>query len=178
MDREKVFNLFQKLTLQIKAKLRTSNVGEQIDQTKHLAPIILKIIEFIKTHKPDDAPEEQKECEIPNHFYRRSKSVTKFDFDRLFQNKNELRRVVIPGDDKHFHNFLQKYAQCQFDFDFNPENLKVFLIPSSFSTIGNFIASYDPLYRENILIPFDSTSKQDPEVLMQNLTSYLDTAKR
>ena len=69
--------------------------------------------------------------------------------EKLFDHKNDLKRIIIPADDKSLSSFVQSYVQqCIKKFDYNPDQTKIYLIPTlKPSTLATLLAAYDPLYR-------------------------------
>jgi len=51
MSEFQIFHLFQQFTIKIKQKLSEQYFGDDLEQSKHLAPIILKIVDFVKAYK-------------------------------------------------------------------------------------------------------------------------------
>ena len=64
-------------------------------------------------------------------------------------------KILVAGNDITFHNFVQEYTKACLDLkDTKNSDLnlmtQVYLLPYSYNSIASFIASREPLYRQNV----------------------------
>ncbi len=64
-------------------------------------------------------------------------------------------KLLVAGNDITFHNFVQDYVQSVLNLKDTKnqdlsELMSVYLLPNSFNSIASFIASREPLYRQNV----------------------------
>ena len=64
-------------------------------------------------------------------------------------------KILVAGNDVTMHSFVQEYAKTAVSLtdtknNFFKRHSQVYLIPSGFNSIANFLASREPLYRQNI----------------------------
>ena len=72
----------------------------------------------------------------------------------FFSTKNkELKKILFEGSDQEVFKFVQEWARF---VAIQRGNTRLYLIPSSkhYSTLGNYLAKGDPLYRHNVWHPF------------------------
>lgn len=140
-------------------------------------------------------------AQIKQHYYMPVKHINKpyfFTFDQymrrfsFFSNKNkELKKILFEGSDKEVAKFVQEWARF---VAIQRENTRLYLIPSlnQYSTLGNYLAKGDPLYRHNVWYPFlqaqPATDEQRLSVqarardvglkMVHTLDQYIEQAQR
>jgi hypothetical protein len=74
--------------------------------------------------------------------------------------------VLVAGNDRNFSVFVQKYVNMVLkkvytdkqwkQGAFDRLDLRIFFIPFGYSILGKYMAMYDPIYCQQIYLPFTS----------------------
>ena len=81
--------------------------------------------------------------------------ATHFDLGPSDNTLSYGAKILVAGNDTTMHNFVQEYVKSTLALTETKNthikrNTEVYLIPSGFNSISSFIASRDPLYRQNV----------------------------
>ena len=86
-------------------------------------------------------------------------------------------KILVAGNDISFHNFVQEYTKACLDLkdtknsDLN-QMTQVYLLPYSYNSIASFIASREPLYRQNVYQFFSGLSPAYNKLIKPNGSAY------
>lgn len=157
MPPDMIYSLFVKLSQSIVDRLNQHKTqGLKIENSKQMSPIVQKIIRWVLDQRPpaNEAAQEISHFEI-DHFYAKFDS-SDLIIQELLGRQGKLKRILLPGDDKHVHDFVQDFATYHIEqaTAFKLQEFKIYHVPSGYSTLASYIAAHDPLYQEQVFAPF------------------------
>ena len=89
------------------------------------------------------------------------------------QSPNHGAKVLVAGNDISMASFVQEYTKTALDLlatkntDFK-RDMRVYIVPYQFNSISAFLASREPLYRQNVFQFFSSLNPAYSNLVMAN----------
>lgn len=92
------------------------------------------------------------------------KSISSFGLKETDRAYSFGAKVLVAGNDISLHNFVQEYCKRVLQFTKTKNTLlkrsmQVYLIPNGFNSLANFIATREPVYRQNVFQFFSRMNK-------------------
>ena len=117
MPAQKLYTIFKKLAHGLKERIKLAQCEESLDVNNHFAPVIMKVIDFIKksVKLPEPLPSEPNQLpkpgfspDIPVFVKSRQTSLdlTEYNFYQHIHCESSVKKFIITGGDKEQSEFL------------------------------------------------------------------------